>query len=475
MLKAFLKDSAIYTIPTIISRGLSFFLIPLYTRVLSPSDYGSLDLLTVFISIVNLTIALEISQGLARYYTEENDGNQKVKYASTVLWFTILCYTIFAIVVFLNSNYLSPIVLGQQGLVETFQIGIAYMWVNGIFYLVQNQFRWELKSRNYSIISVLMSLVTAIVSVWLAYYLKMGLNGILIGLLSGVSVGSIVGLVQLRKTFGFQFDMRKLREMLKFSMPLVFSSVAVWLSLYIDRIMINHLLAIDQVGLYGIGYRVASIAGMVMVGFQGALTPLIFTHYKEKHTPIQIEKIFRLFLSLTLIVFMFLTLFSKDILVLLTTPEFYGGSIVVIYLVPAVLLANMYIFAPGIGIAKKNHFYIWINVSGAILNVILNYLLIPYLGIIGAGVATSITYLGTFILHMVISQKLYYVPHRWFPIVTSTLCALLITATLSSLEISDTCRWSLNIIGVLTYIFTILFVLKLIKPEEILSVLPNRT
>ena len=80
---------------------------------------------------------------------------------------------------------------------------------------------------------------------------------------------------------------------------------------------------------------------------------------------------------------------------LLTTEAFYGGGIVVAYLVPAILLGNMYIFAPGISIAKKTKFIAYINVTGAALNIILNYFLIPKFGIVGAGTATLLTKLIT--------------------------------------------------------------------------------
>lgn len=118
---------------------------------------------------------------------------------------------------------------------------------------------------------------------------------------------------------------------------------------------------------------VASIAGLILVGFRGALTPLIYTHYQNSNTPKHLEKIFRIFLLFALLMFLFLTLFASDILVIVTTPGFYGASKVVVFLVPAILLGNMYIFSPGIGIAKKTHLIVWVNVVGGLVNIGLNY------------------------------------------------------------------------------------------------------
>ena len=104
MLKKFMKDSVIYAFPTFISGGLSFFLLPLYTRVLSPADYGSLDLFTIFGGLVQCVIALEVSQGVARFYSDERDLERKVLFASSAFWFTLICYTVFAVLMLLNTN-----------------------------------------------------------------------------------------------------------------------------------------------------------------------------------------------------------------------------------------------------------------------------------------------------------------------------------------------------------------------------------
>jgi len=131
MLRTFIKDSTTYAIPTIVSRGLTLILIPLYTRVLSPADFGSLDLLIVFASVVNLTIALEVSQGLARFYPNEQDIQRKVDFASTAFWFTFFCYALFTTVALLFSSKFSEIIMGQTGLEQVFAIGAIYIFFNG--------------------------------------------------------------------------------------------------------------------------------------------------------------------------------------------------------------------------------------------------------------------------------------------------------------------------------------------------------
>ena len=77
MLKRFLKDSVVYSTSTLLSRGISILLIPLYTRFLQPEEYGALDLLTVMATIINYIVALEISQGVARSYSDAKTEKEK--------------------------------------------------------------------------------------------------------------------------------------------------------------------------------------------------------------------------------------------------------------------------------------------------------------------------------------------------------------------------------------------------------------
>jgi len=413
MIRTLFRDSIIYTIPLLVSRGIAIFLVPLYTRVLSPGDYGVLDMLMTFGILVNLTVPLEISQGVARHYVDEEVPQKKVQYASTAFWFTVFSYTFFLVVTIFLAPLLAKVIIGRDGLDSIFRLGMGYIWANGIFYLVQNQFRWELRSKQYAICSLLLTLATAFISVVLAYGLNWGLDGLLWGMLGGAIAGCVYGISQLRESFQLVFNFERLKEMLIFSLPLVPSGIAVFVNQYIDRLMINYFLTLDSLGLYGVGFRIASISWLVMVGFQGALTPLIYTNYRSPDTPEQIARIFRSFLFFALMLFYFLSVFANETLRLLTTSEYYAASELVVLLVPAILLSNMYIFAPGIFIAKKTHLTLWINVAGALAHACLNYVLIPRFGIQGAGLATLFGHMLVFIAYLYFSQKLYPVSHNW--------------------------------------------------------------
>lgn len=461
-----MRDGAIYAIPTIVSRGLSVILIPLYTRVLSPADYGSFDLLSTFAALVNLTIALEVSQGIARFYSTETDAERRVSYASSGFWFTVFCYAIFLLTTFVFSEKLSGLIMGRAGLETAFQIGVVYIFLNGVFNLIQNQFRFELRSVHFATVSLIVTVMTAVLAIVMTYIVTWGLQGFLLGMVGGMLAGCLYGLWHLNHSFCFKFQWTRLKDMLIFSAPLVPSGIAVFAGLYVDRLMINHYLSLQDVGLFGMGFRVAGIVGLVVVGFQGALTPLIYAHYREAETPGHLARIFRLFIAMALLMFLVVSLFANEILTVLTVPAYYDAASIVVFLVPAILLSNMYIFAPGTAIEKKTHLILWINVAGALLNVALNALLIPLFGISGAAVAKLVSYGIVFALYMWFSQQLYFVPHNWKLLAKATFLVALAAFWIPKIQAKFEIMLMLKITGVLVGA-TVVLVTGLIQISEL--------
>lgn len=413
MLRQFLKDSAVYGAASVLVRSVSLVLVPLYTHVLVPEDYGVADILTVFTAFVAVTVSLEIAQAVARFFPDTKDPSERQGYASTSLWFSIGAYTAFLVIALVMAVPFSVGLLGLEGRAGIFQVAVAATWISGLFYLVQSQLRYSLKPRQYAIASLVFSFVSIATSALFVLVLRQGVVGVFYGQVVGGIAGLTTALVYSRDVYRFRFDRDKLAEMLRFSLPLVPSSVAVIVTLFVDRIAINQLMTLRDVGLFGVGYRLSSLTTLLMVGFVSALTPLVYAHYREPGTPRELARIFRIFTALALLTCLGLALFAKDILAFVTTSEYVPGAVVVPLLAPALLLASMYIFAPGLGIAKRTRLISAINIGAAVLNTALNFLLVPVLGILGAATATFVSSASVFGANMVVSQRFYPVPHDW--------------------------------------------------------------
>lgn len=419
ILRQALGHSFQYGAASLVSRAASVVLVPIYTRVLAPADYGQLDLLIAFGSLAQLTVALEISQGLARYFADsETDGERRLL-ASTSLWFSVGAYGLFLLVALAFADPLSVLVIGRS---EPALFVAAAFWIysGGVMYLILNQLRWMLDPRGYALASVLGGIVSIGGSVLLVVAAHLGVLGVLIGGSIGNVAGLAVGLVRARSVYGLAFSRPGLRQMLGFSLPLVPSGIAVFVTLYVDRIAISRLMTTADVGLFGIGYRLASVSSLLILAFQAAITPIVYTRYREPQAATQLASLLRAFTAVALGMSLALAMFADEIIAVFTTPEFYPGAVVVPILAPALILSGMYVLAPGLAIAKRTGSIALISIAVAILNTVLNLLLIPILGITGAALATLLGSASMFAAYMIISQRLYPVPHAWTPLALAT-------------------------------------------------------
>ena len=153
--------------------------------------------------------------------------------------------------------------------------------------------------------------------------------------------------------------------------------------------------------------------GLLFFAIGQALTPLIYNHYKEKETPEKIEQILRLLLALVLPAIVFLSLFAEPIVHWLTGDNFLRSAPLVVWLAFSVVLMNLYRFAPGMDIMKRTKQIAAINLSAAVLNIIINAILIPLFGSMGVAMATIASAALMFALYVFFSQKEYSIPYQW--------------------------------------------------------------
>lgn len=412
MIKSFLKDSLIYTIPAIFSRGTGILLLPIYTRIASPEDLGAFDLYTAFGTIIALTVAFEIAQAIGRYIPESNDILKK-SYASTGLIFTVLTNFVALIIFFYFSKKLSFLLTGTGSYEFVFKLALISIFFNGLYYYLQVLLRFNGDSRGYAITSVVFASSNLIFAFLFGVIGSLGLVGIYYALILSLVIASGFCFILLKNSLKFEFRFDLLRKLLSFSIPLVPASALVFVSMYIDRFMINELIGLDAVGIYSIGAKLSLAAAGIMIGFQFAITPLVFKHYKEKDTPKNISKIFRAFVILSLLFFTTYSLFTYEILYIFVSPEFYSSAYVVPLLVLSFFFSRIYVFLPGITIKKKTYIILFINIIVAVLNIALNFYLIEHFGIYGAALASMLSYFVGFLFYIWFSQKLYFVYHNW--------------------------------------------------------------
>jgi O-antigen/teichoic acid export membrane protein len=422
------RDGAVYALGTIVSRGLGLLLLPLYTRALAPQQFGVLDLIVTAGVLVNLLVPLETPQAVARLWNERADGDPRRRLAVTGLVFAAICYAVFVALAWLFADAIAPALGGGPQRSSAVKAGAAFIAANGLMLVLQGHFRWALQPRAYAVSGGAYSLLVL-----------GGLAALLAG--SGVSVSEVLWLQCAAATavalgcvwsqrwqLGWRIDSADLLAMLRFSLPLVPAGVAVFATLNLHRFVLNTLGSLEDVGLFAVASRLAGVATLVLLGVQSALTPLIYAHHAEPETPARLARLFEGFWVIALLVCLLLGLLGRELLALLATPDYANAAPLMLWLAPAALLAQMYIFAPGIPLAKKTHWQLALTVTSAALGLLLSWWWVPAWGALGAAAATCMAVTAFFGTWLAAGQRLYRLPLRWRPLALASLAYICLAA-----------------------------------------------
>lgn len=412
MIREFVGHSAAYTFANLLSRGTVLVWLIVLPHFLSAADYGVLGLVTTIAAIVNVVVPLEISQALARYYPAAVKAERRA-WADSAWTFTLLALVIVAALAFVLSEQLNRLLFGSPRYLSVFRLAIAYCALNTAFTFTQNQFRWAFLPRAYTLVTAVFALITLMLSVGLAAASPYGVDGVLIGLVIGAAVGVIVGVATLPDMLGLGIDRVRLFRMLRFSLPLVPASIAILLSTYASRFILNGMLTLREVGLYTWASQLASIPALLLLGVQGAITPLVMKHHAAPGTPVTIARIFETVVAVELCLCLAAGLLTPDLIRLLGYSAYAGAGALVMILAPAYLMLQLYVFSPGFALAERTSLQLLVSSIAAVCTIVFNYLLIAQAGLIGAALATlgsSIVFVG---LWFTLSIPLYRIPVRW--------------------------------------------------------------
>lgn len=461
MYKSLLKNASLYSISSLISRGFSFITVPIYTRLLSPADYGAYDLLSNMVLLVVLLMGCQLDHALARFYHDAADDDERKTISSSILLFTVFLFVPFLFAVEPVSAWLANDWLNHQVNVITVEITFVLIWTQAVYVIANNQLNYAFKTKEFAICSITSTVFGVTLSLLFVAHFGLGVAGLLLGQTVGTFLAMLLSLFFGRAYFAWTFSSSQLAQMLKYSLPLVPGALAFYLMQYVDRYALNHFVGIAEVGLYGIGARVAMLINLFLSGFQGAWTPVVMSSYREAGARRHFKTVFNYYLFAVLMVLVGLSLFGEEILLLLTNKNFSQGFVVIpLLLLSAILSSITHYFTYGIQIAKKSGLRMMLNLAGLAINSGLVYWLAPRYGMIGAALATALSFVFMSVVGMAISQHFYAVPYRWRRILTASLFAIAVS---NAVLLAD-CEINLQteLLKAAAALFALLFLAKLL-------------
>ncbi len=409
------KNSMIYSLGGMLSKLVGFLLLPIYTSHFTVSEYGVLGLLEVSSQVLISIVGLNLYRALIRWYWDKEFIDEQKSIVFTVLVFLSLIISFVIIIIYFAASNLATFLLNNKAYTLLLRLVAVSAGFEIIIQIILTLMRLQERALTY----VTTSILKLIISLSLTVYFIIGLNKGVESIYQAQIVGALSFLVFvipfIKREIVFKFNGFVLKEMLAYSLPLVLSSISGLLLSFADRYSLKFLTTLKDVGLYALGYKLANTIRILLVQpVLLALTPVI---YKEMNNPGNKEfysKIMNYFTMITLFLVLALSIFGKEIIVLVAQDQSYFSSYKIIPIISFGIFFGMLkeVAVIGINIRKKTKVLATIVTLVSVLNLILNIILIPFFQTMGAGIATLFSQVVFFIVVLYYAQKYYPIPYH---------------------------------------------------------------
>lgn len=396
------KNIGLLTIGQFGTKLLSFFLVPLYTYVLSASDYGIYDLYSTTIALLIPILSCNIADAALRFPLDKNCSRDEI--VSISIKYFVAGFIILGAIVGINYIFDFIQILNQFPIYF-----LVLFFVNGFVSILINLCRGFEKIKEVAISGVICSIFMIAANLIFLLPLHMGINGYYLASIIGAS-SQIVYLLISTKMFSFlkirHTDKNIESEMVKYSMPLLFNNVSWWISSSSDRYIVTWMCGLIENGIYAVGYKIPSILNMFQTIFNQAWTISAVQDFDSNDSKDFFKDMYELYNFCMVIVCSFIIMLTKVLTRLLFSKDFYEAWIFVPFLLISVVFGALSGYIGGIFAAvKDSKIFAKTSLAGAFLNIVLNIILVKTIGAIGAAISTFVSYFFVWVLRLIFVQK----------------------------------------------------------------------
>ena len=409
--KELLSSTAVYSLGTLLTQFISFLLLPLYTRYLGPTEYGILSLVLVFSAVLSFFSEMGFVSGIMRFFPTRS-GRDAEALMSTALWTLLGVALLFGLVLFPSRHWIGAwVVPGYED--AGWWIGVATMTalLTPSSKAVLKTFQLRKQASRFVVASFIQFLANISVTITLVVGYERGVEGVLLGQLAGQCCMALISLFVHFKFYFCRPSMEAFHTLLGFSAPLVPANISALVIGLSDRFFLERLATLEDVGVYAVADKMATVLQVLLVtSFANAWHQFVFTHQGDEELKDTFASTFRLYGLVFICGIVVFSFVMPEALMLATTAEFVEGYRLVPLLCVGPLVQGWVLFTyDGIHLAGKTRQIPMILGSGMMVNLVLNALLIPSLGTVGAALATALSM-------MLIGIWAHRVSHRLFPV-----------------------------------------------------------
>ncbi len=414
-LKRLFKHSSIYGLGNVLGKMVGFFMIPVYTHYLTTADYGVLELLDLSLALMGLVLTMWMNASIVRHYYDYDDPQDRNEVVSTIYLLAVAIGAAVALAGVYLSRPLARLILKTSDLHSYVSLIALSFFVTCITVVCFSYLR--AKQKPVFIVGAEMAnlVMTLSMNIYFIVFRHMGVIGVLYSSLLANSLIACVMSVYTLREVSIHFSYRKLKAVVVFGAPLVLTSMAAFAVNFSDRFFLRHYSTISNVGIYALGYKFGfMISFLVVQPFDMIWSARMYEIDKQEDGRQTFSKIFEYYALALVAAALGLSLIIKEVIQVISAPDFHAAYKVV----PLVALAYVFqgmnrFFWTGTYISKKTLYMGIVGGTSAASNLLLNFLLIPRYGMMGAAWATASSFMVMAAMAYFVSQRVHYVPYRF--------------------------------------------------------------
>jgi O-antigen/teichoic acid export membrane protein len=409
------KHSGIYGLGTALSKSVGFIMIPVYTRFLTPKDYGILELLDLALFVSTTFAAMGIYGAIFRFYAAYESEKDKKEVIATALLYSSTASLLVGLALICWGFPIAGVLLGNTSLGPLVRIVGCTFFFSNLTEAPMAYWRAQGRTTLFVCVGLVRTLTAATSLAFFLAILKMGIRGALYAnlvtnIVWGVTLSGIV-----LASVPWRISKEKLTKMLRYGLPTVAWSIAGFILTFSDRLFLRYYASLSEVGVYALGYKLAGIVSIAITApFSMAWQWQQFELAKRQDAKAIFARVETYLLMVTTLVALGVSVLAKDMLRIMVPETFWPAAYVVPLIAASYLLFNMqYVVISGIYI---NHVTSRLAIVAAITagaNLALNYLLIPRFHAMGAAVATWLSYAFQLTLSFIAAQITYRVAYEY--------------------------------------------------------------
>jgi O-antigen/teichoic acid export membrane protein len=311
-----IKHSTIYAVADISRKLISFIMLPIYTRFLTPEDYGAVELLSMVITIAEILLGARLGHAIFRFYYKYDAPLQKKQVLSTALIITLFASVFALFILILSANKLSMFVFNTyelQGILSLFALRVVLIPIEEYAFLL---LRIHKKVWHFFTFSIIKTILQLSLNIYFVVVLNKGVEGVVLSSLYSGAIMSIPALFYLFRTTGMNFNVEIAKKLILFSAPLWGSAILGFYLGLSDRFFIQKMIDLNEVGIYALSVKLAMIL-MILVWwpFEKAWEGVRYEIYNSPEgSKLQFMNVFSTINLVSILVGLGICLFSREVI-----------------------------------------------------------------------------------------------------------------------------------------------------------------